>query len=209
MARFQSRTTSPPPVTYSGNQRMGGCGIAPRCAWFRRFRGLGVILSLPLPVGRTNTPVGRFRRRVGYRIPNLDGSISTFRGKQLLRLEQLATQFGSENARRYSFFPEFLRPATGRLRVALCAQAGDFLGISDSEWLMQFAAGFPRKGTLSQQHTFKREKVPSNPPVPAESLLINNTKRFVYRARRSPARFASALWREAMGQFDAGRQTPP
>ena len=188
---------------------MGGCGIAPRCAWFRRFRGLGVILSLPLPVGRTNTPVGRFRRRVGYRIPNLDGSISTFRGKQLLRLEQLATQFGSENARRYSFFPEFLRPATGRLRVALCAQAGDFLGISDSEWLMQFAAGFPRKGTLSQQHTFKREKVPSNPPVPAESLLINNTKRFVYRARRSPARFASALWREAMGQFDAGRQTPP
>ena len=64
-------------------------------------------------------------------------------------------------------------------------------------------------GALSQQRTFKREKDPSNPPVPAESLLINNTERFVYRARRSPARFASALWREAMGQVDAGRNAPP
>ena len=95
----------------------------------------------------------------------------------------------------YSFAPEFLRPSTSRLRVALCAQVGDFLGLSASEWLMQFAVGFPLKGALSQQHTFKREEVTPNPLVPAETLLINNTYRFVYRARRSPARPASTLWR--------------
>ena len=131
-------------------------------------------------------------------------------GQQLLRLGQLATQFDSENARRYSFSPELLRPTTGRLRVALRAQVGDFIGLSASEWLMQFAVGFPLKGALSQQHAFKREEVPPNPPVPAVTLLINNTGRFVYRARRSPARLASTLWREKRwGKLTRGGRHPP
>ena len=122
---------------------------------------------------------------------------------------KLATQFDSETAWRYSFCPEFLRPATGKLHVALLPHVGDFLGANASEWSMQFAAVFPLKGAISQQHTFPREKVPSNPPGPAESLRFNETERFVYRSRRAPGRIASALWEEAMWQVDAGRLNPP
>ena len=99
-----------PQAKYAGNQRRRFRNGAPppthprpRCAWIRRFRGLGAPLSRSLPVGRTNTPVGRFRRRVGFRIPNLDGPISTFRENSFLRLWQIATRFDSENARMYSF----------------------------------------------------------------------------------------------------------
>ena len=139
---------------------------------------------------------------------NSDGAISTFRELHLSRLERLGTQFDSETDWRRSFCQEFLRPETGRLHVALCPHAGGFLGINASEWLILLSAGFPLTGTLPLQRASPREKAPSNPPGPEESVLFNKAKRFAYRAHRAPVRSASALWEEAMEQADAGRLTP-
>ena len=140
---------------------------------------------------------------------NDDAAVVAFRERQLYRLESLATTLKGESSHWYSFCPEFTRPATGVLHVALAAQLSAFLGLNATDWLMQFVHGFPIDGTLSQRFTFPLDLSRSVPPVDPTSLFLSKTPSFVHRARRAPVKHAHILRAEAMDQVAAGWLAPP
>ena len=173
-------------------------GPPPRCVLFRRFRGLGVFLSRSLPVGRTNTPVGRFRRRVGFRIPNLDGPISTFRENSFydwdsLLLRSILRMRGCTPASR-SYCAR--QPKDYAMRYV--PNWWDPLWLSASERSAQFALGFPRTGAPPHQHTWKREKAPRARRfrLSLHSLTIPSASSIEHGGRRpaSPPRYGEKRW---------------
>lgn len=81
------------------------------------------------------------------------GPVSTahsFRGHQLSRLSNCALRFRPDSGRRYALAPDCIRPETGHINVAICAQLAEFIGLPDTPWLSQFVTGFPIAGLVSQ-----------------------------------------------------------
>ena len=112
----------PSPVTYPGEKRRGVAEASPGASGPVDFADAAYSAIFPLaePIP---SPVD-FADALDFAPSNSDGAISKFLRLKLSRLEQLATQFDSETAWRYSFCPGLLRPATGKLHLALCALAG-------------------------------------------------------------------------------------
>ena len=137
-----------------------------------------------------------------------DGQINEFREGELLRTGRLSERCGAGTARRYSSGPEFIRPATTTLHVALCAQLAEFLALNAIEWIAQFAAWSPITGNLPRRFTFPSESYRALPAVGAAALFATKSERLALRARRSPAKYPAALWKEALTQVGAG-WTPP
>lgn len=140
---------------------------------------------------------------------NSDATINDFRERQILRLGRIAADFEADTIWRYSFSPEFLRPATMTPHVALGAQLAEFLELNARGRHMQSVAGFSIAGNLSRRFTFPIDLPRRPPPVDPEGLFASQSGRFVHRARMAPGNFDAALWMDAIAQVELGRLTNP
>ena len=194
-------------LTYAGKQRMGIRESFPDTSepvnFIRRAGSAPVPLNEPVPLP------GDFRDAIRLTVSNSYVAIGEFRAKQLGHLELLASLSSQQTDPWYSFTPDSIRPATGKLHVALCVHLADFLGISATAWFTQFVFGFPLTGALSQRFTFPVDTKINARPVGPSSLFQDKASRFISRARRAPVRHADALWADAMAQVGDGWITDP
>ena len=195
------------PLSFAGKQRRGIIESAPSSAGPVNF--LNHALSAAFPLAEHTPLPFDFMEAVDFVSAGPPSTVHSFRESQLAHLERLARQFQPDTDRWYNTAPDFIRPATGHLHVALCAQLAEFLDLSATPWLSQFVTGFPIVGVVSQCSTSPLDpNTPTTAPDPA-LLFQSAPDRFVARARRSPVKFASDLWDEAMEQVAAGWLTPP
>ena len=195
------------PLSYSGEQRKGAIESFADSTSPMDFADRACVapfpLAAPFPIPED---VGDAIDFVSH---NSDLAINEFRNRQLFHLQELANACEADTARWYSHTPDFIASATGGFHVALCAQLANFLGLNATDWLMQFAIGFPLTGILPQRHTFPLDGGVAGSPVHPESLFSAKTARFVARARRSHVKHAAVLWEEALSQVREGWLSPP
>ena len=132
-----------------------------------------------------------------------DAAVAAIRDRQLGHPAVWDDKLQVVPGRWYFFKPEFLRPATGKLRVALCARISRLLVPNATERLMQFAVCFHRTGALSQLFVIPAAHLPPPAPVEESPICKRKTNRFMRRARRSPAKHESIV------QVEDGWMAPP
>ena len=150
-----------------------------------------------------------FPDALDFATSNGDRASSEFRDRQLIRPGVLSGRFEGVTAERYSDFPAIVRPGTGTLRAARCAMLSEIVGANSADSVIQFALGFPLTGTLSRRFTLPLCDVILPPAVDPDAQLDSKNARFESWEWAAPVKRAAALWKEAMGQADAGGLIPP
>ena len=194
-------------LTYARKQRRGipesFAGVASPMAFLQRASAAFFPLNEPIP-----RPAD-FCEALEFAASNSSGTLHTFRAHQLGRLEVVDSPSRQQTDRWYSFTPDCIRPATGKLHVALRVHVVEFLGLSATAWFAEFVFGFLRTGVLSRRFTFPLGPNITTLPGDPESLFCGNAARFISRARRAPVRHAEALWADSMAQVQDGWLTAP
>ena len=123
--------------------------------------------------------------------------VSSFRGKQLARLQALALASAQAGQAWNSRIPPEISPAAGKLKITAFASLMKQANLGGEEWLKQFVYGFPLVGSLSQQHAYPFYKRAIKASLLAQNqLLTDSGARFSERAKNPVGRTALPFGRK-------------
>ena len=129
--------------------------------------------------------------------------LADFWDSQISHLEALDAAATPSQAKRNARIGPTIRPAAGEIQTLVLRHLAEFCGVGASNWMGQFAVGFPIAGELPQKSTFPR-KEPKKSIIPRTQLFWSDEARFMGEFPEVRLGNAAALRNEAMGQHTKG-----
>ena len=197
----------PAPRSFSGTQRKGI--VEPFCEADSYDAHILAALNATFPMSDpTPLPID-LRNALYFNRDNSMGKIAEFRSSQLKKLRVIADECRDETEERFQFAPDPIKSSQGKPHIALLAHLARFTRMRGTNWLMQFATGFPITGRLSQSGVFPIVNAPTQEILHPDQLFETKAARFKARAPRANSRSSQTLWGEALEQVQKGRLYPP
>ena len=127
---------------------------------------------------------------------------------QLADSERFAHECALPQPKSNACIPAAISAASVKSQTVATEHMANQLGIGGSQWLGQFAFGFPITGRLSQKRPFPTDH-PKMRRLSAERIFRPDAARFGERDANSVRKNAQPMRREAMEQVGVGWLLPP